>query len=204
MIRRRIDSAKEPAMSMNWFERYWMYTGVVAGLFLLSIVPLVVGAWSLPLLLVYLQLPIYMLHQLEEHYDDRFRRFVNEHVAGGRQALTTPAVVFINVPGVWGVNLIALYLAYFVDPGLGLIAIYLTLVNAVAHIVATIVVRSYNPGLVTALVLFLPVGTWGLVALSRVPGVTMSYHIVGLGIALLIHVAIIAHVKLRDHALAHA
>jgi hypothetical protein len=204
MIRRRIDSAKELAMSMDWFERYWMYTGVVAGLFLLSIVPLTVGAWSLPLLLVYLQLPIYMLHQLEEHYDDRFRRFVNEHVAGGRQALTTPAVVFINVPGVWGVNLIALYLAYFVDPGLGLIAIYLTLVNAVAHVVATIVLRGYNPGLVTALVLFLPVGTWGLVALSSLPSVTTSYHVIGLGIALLIHAAIIAHVKRREHALSMA
>jgi hypothetical protein len=203
MIRKRIDS-REPAMSMDWFERYWMYTGVVAGLFLLSIVPLVVGGWSLPLLLVYLQLPIYMLHQLEEHYDDRFRRFVNEHVAGGRQALTTPAVVFINVPGVWGVNLIALYLAYFVDPGLGLVAIYLTLVNAVAHVVSMIVLRCYNPGLVTAVVLFLPVGTWGLVALSRLPSVTMSYHVVGLGIAVLIHAAILAHVKMRVHTLSMA
>ena len=99
MIRERIDS-KEPAMSMDWFERNWMFTGVVAGLFLLSLVPLLAGGWSLPLILIYLQLPIYLFHQLEEHYDDRFRRFVNERVAGGRQALTTPAVVFINVPGV--------------------------------------------------------------------------------------------------------
>jgi hypothetical protein len=31
-------------MSMDWFERNWMFTGVVAGLFLLALVPLLVGA----------------------------------------------------------------------------------------------------------------------------------------------------------------
>jgi hypothetical protein len=189
---------------MDWFERYWMYTGVVAGLFLLALIPLLIGGWSLALLLVYLQLPIYLFHQLEEHYDDRFRRFVNDHIAGGLPALTTPAVVVINVPGVWGVNLIALYLAYFVDLGLGLIAVYLTLVNAVAHVVSGLVLRIYNPGLVTALLLFLPVGTWALVAVARASGVTAMHHIIGLAVAVLIHVAIVVHVKQRQRALSAA
>src|SRR5258708_27379235 len=69
------ESMQGAAMSMDWFERNWMFTGMVAGLFLLSLVPLLVGGWSLPLVLIYLQLPIYLFHQLEEHYDDRFRRF---------------------------------------------------------------------------------------------------------------------------------
>jgi Protein of unknown function with HXXEE motif len=178
-----------------------MYAGAIAGLFLLALIPLLVGAWSLPLLLIYLQLPIYLLHQVEEHHGDRFRQFVNDHIAGGREALTTPAVVFINVPGVWGVNLLALYLARFVDVGLGLIAVYLTLVNALAHVVSTIVLRCYNPGLVTALVLFLPIGSWALVVLTRTSGVTMTHQAIGLGIAVLIHAAILVHVKRRVHAL---
>jgi hypothetical protein len=188
-------------MSKDWFEHNWMYAGGLAGLFLLSLVPLVVAGWGVPLLLVYLQLVIYLLHQVEEHHLDRFRKFVNDHVAGGLPALTTPAVVFINVPGVWGVNLIALYLAYFVNIALGLIAVYLTLVNAVAHLVSTVVLRRYNPGLVTALVLFLPVGTWALVVIARAPGVTMTYHVIGLAVAVLIHAAIIVHVKQRQRAL---
>jgi hypothetical protein len=36
------------------------------------------------------------------------------------------------------------------------------------------------------------------------PSVTMSYHVVGLGIAVLIHAAILAHVKMRVHALSVA
>jgi hypothetical protein len=191
-------------MSKDWFEHNWMYAGGIAGLFLLALVPLVVGGWGLPLLLVYLQLVIYLVHQIEEHHLDRFRKFVNDHVAGGLQALTTPAVVFINVPGVWGVNLVALYLADFVDLGLGLIAVYLTLVNAVAHVVSTVVLRCYNPGLITALVLFVPIGTWALVVISRAPGVTTTYHVIGLVIAVLIHAAIIVHVKQRQHALSRA
>ena len=186
---------------MDWFARNWMYAGLVAGLFLLALVPLLVGAWSLPLLMVYLQLPIYLLHQVEEHHGDRFRQFVNDNIAGGLPALTTPAVVFINVPGVWGVNLLALYLARFVDLGLGLIAVCLTLVNAIAHVASTLVLRRYNPGLVTALVLFLPVGSWALVAIARAPGVTTTYHVIGLSIAVLIHAAILVHVKQRVRAL---
>ncbi len=191
-------------MAMDWFVRNWMNAGVVAGLFLLALVPLLVGAWSLPLLLIYLQLPIYMFHQLEEHHGDRFRQFVNDHIAGGLPALTTPAVVVINVPGVWGVNLVALYLARFVDLGLGLIAVYLTLVNVIAHVVSAIVLRGYNPGLGTALVLFLPFGTWALVVVGGTPGVTTTHHAIGLGIAVLIHAAIMVHVKLRVRALSAA
>lgn len=191
-------------MSTTWFYRNWFLAGTLAGLFLLAVLPVMSGGMSTALMLVYLQLPIYMLHQLEEHYDDRFRVFVNSHLAGGRDALTTPAVVFINVPGVWGVNLVSIYLARFVDIGLGLIGIYLTLVNVVAHLASAVVLRGYNPGLATAIVLFVPAGLWGLIAVSREPGVTVMHHVLGLGIAVLIHAAIMGHVKLRVRALSAA
>jgi hypothetical protein len=189
---------------MDWFMRNWMGAGLVAGLFLLALVPLLIGAWSLPLLLIYMQLVVYLLHQFEEHYEDRFRLFANLHVAHGLNALTTPAVVFINVPGVWGVILVSLYLARFVDVGLGLIAVYLVLVNTVAHVAASVVLRMYNPGLVTALVLFLPVGTWALLVISAVPGVTMTHQVIGFGVALAIHAGIMIYLKQRMRILSAA
>lgn len=189
-------------MTKDWFQHNWMYAGFVAGLFLFAIVPLLVTAWSLPLLLVYLLLPVYMVHQLEEHHDDRFRRWVNEVMFGGRDVLTTPAVVVINVVGVWAVDLAVVYLAAFVGLGLGLIAVYLTLVNGVIHIAAAVAKRAYNPGLVTSVVLFLPVGLWALVAISAAPGVGPADQAIGLGAALLVHAAIIVHVKRRAAAMA--
>jgi hypothetical protein len=55
---------------------------------------------GLVLALIYLQLPLYKLHQLEEHAGDRFRRFVKHRLAGGKDALTPRATLVINVVGV--------------------------------------------------------------------------------------------------------
>jgi hypothetical protein len=180
-----------------WFYANWMYAGLIAGLFLFAVLPLFGGAWSTALVAVYLQLPAYMIHQVEEHSGDRFRRFVNKEIARVPNALTTPAVVFINVPLVWGVDLVAIYLARFVSVGWGLIAIYLMLVNGVVHIIGGVVKREYNPGLVTGIVIFIPLSIWGLVAVAAAPGVTAAQHIVSLVLAILVHVGIVVYVVRR-------
>lgn len=175
---------------------YWVYGGFLAAFLLLGLMPVFSCFWDLPLILVYLQLPVYMLHQLEEHDDDRFRRFINNLIGGGREVLSKGAVFIINVPGVWGVNLLSILLAFSVDLGFGLIGVYLTLVNGLVHVAQAIRLRSYNPGLVSALVLFLPVGGLALAYVIRSESVTVGYHLLGLGCAILIHVAIIAWVGL--------
>jgi hypothetical protein len=181
----------------TWIFGNWMYAGLVASLFLLALTPLLYGIWDLALLLVYLHGPVYMLHQVEEHTADRFRRFVNQHVGHGTEALTTPALVWINIQGVWGVNLATLYLAWLVEVGFGLIAVYLMLINALAHIIAAVVVRGSNPGVVSAVALFLPLSLSTLWVFVRTPGAGLFDHTIGLTVAVLIHVAIIVHVRRR-------
>jgi Protein of unknown function with HXXEE motif len=183
-------------MVNQWFMRNWMYAGFIAGLFLFAIAPLLVGGWSLPLLLVFLQLPMYMMHQLEEHAGDRFRTFINAKMAKTPDALTTAAVIVINVPLVWGVDLVALYLADFVALGLGLIAVYLSVVNAVIHLAAA-GRFGYNPGLATGVFLFLPVGIWTIVVFAQTPGVGIGYHALALAIAIGVHIGIAVHVMRR-------
>ena len=95
------------------------------------------------------------------------------------------------------VDLISLYLAYFVRPGLGLIAIYLAVVNACVHVVSGMVQRAYNPGLVTALVLLLPAGSVGLWVMRQAQQATASDHMWGFGTALAIHVFIAIHIFRR-------
>jgi hypothetical protein len=184
-----------------WFYKNWMFAGLIAGLFLLAVLPLFAGQWSVAMVAVYLQLPAYMLHQVEEHAGDRFRRYINRNVAGVPDALTTVAVVVVNVPLVWGVDLAAIYLARFVAIGWGLIAVYLMLVNAVVHVVAAVAKRGYNPGLATAVALFLPLSIWGLVAVSAVPGVTIFQHAIGLGLAVVLHAGLAVHVMRRARRL---
>lgn len=181
---------------MHWLIKEWPYAALFAAVFLLLLLPFI-GALGLALTLVYLQLPLYMLHQFEEHDQDRFRKFANQTFAEGKDALTPVAVFVINSAGVWGIDLLALYLAFYVDLALGLVAIYLPVVNAVTHIVAALVLRRYNPGLWTALVLFLPIGLWALIVVSAASDATWMEQGMALGVAILVHAGIMGYVKAR-------
>jgi len=89
--------------------------------------PVLASGWPFPLLLIWLQLPIYMLHQYEEHHADRFRLFVNATIGRGKEVLSRFSVLVINIGGVWAVDAGAFGLAARVHIGLGLIAVYLSL-----------------------------------------------------------------------------
>jgi hypothetical protein len=177
--------------------RCWCYGGGLAGALLLALTPLIAAGWSRAMTLTFLTLPIYMLHQLEEHDDDRFRRFFNDTIAHGREGLTPLAVFVVNIFGVWCVIATAIYLAWAVSSGWGLIAVYLVAVNALVHLAHSVMFRRYNPGLATAAVLFVPLSgaaLWTIDAAGR-------YHAMGLVTALVLHAVIIIHVKRRLTAL---
>ena len=180
----------------------WVYGGFLAALMLLALTPLLASGWPLPLLLIWLQLPIYMLHQYEEHDDDRFRQFVNTIIGGGKEVLSRFDTFVINVGGVWVVDCISFWLAARVHLGLGLIAVYLSLVNSVGHCLQAIALRTYNPGLATSILLFIPLGSVTLWVLAGTGEVSLADHIIGLAAAFAIHAAIIVRVVTRKRQLA--
>ncbi|MEM7622231.1 MAG: hypothetical protein AAF235_03410 [Planctomycetota bacterium] len=84
---------------------------------------------------------------------------------------------------------VSLLLAAFVRPGRGLIAVYLTLVNAVAHLAAAARFRVPKPGLWTSIGPSVPAGIGGLLAINHAGEGDLAMHGVGLGAALAIHIA---------------
>jgi hypothetical protein len=185
--------SKQECPTQEWLNRHWVPAALCAAI--LFSLPILAQYWPPAWLLIFVMLPTYMFHQVEEHAGDRFRVFVNQHVFHGAEALTPLAVLWINLAGVWGVGLLSIYAATFLNIGWGLSMVYLVLVNAVAHIVAAVLWRTYNPGLWTALAMFVPLGTLALFEVARAPGVERTHHVVGIVVAIGIHAAIVVYTR---------
>ncbi|MEN0068615.1 MAG: HXXEE domain-containing protein [Myxococcota bacterium] len=111
----------------------------------------------------------YLIHQFEEHWIDlegnvyAFHASVNELLMGvfgldtGPGPLTPEGIFVINTSLVWLVGAIAVWRApHHRFPALAMASIIV--VNAIAHIGLGIVRLDYNPGLLTSLIVFLPIG----------------------------------------------
>jgi hypothetical protein len=170
---------------------HWVVAALLCPLVFAAIAPASLRFMPIESFATLALLPIYMAHQVEEHFSDRFRLWVNARA--GAEALTPAAVAVINLPGVWGVILAAFLLGGFTHPGWGMVAAYLAMVNALAHVAAAVALRGYNPGLVSAVALLLPAAA---IAFAVVPAAPI-HHAVGLAVALALHAAIALHVKAR-------
>lgn len=185
------------AWAFDWLVGRWQWpqAALFAAVFLLALVPLVAATAGEVLALVFLQLPIYMLHQWEEHTGDRFRLYANRMIGGGREVLTPSATFWINCLGVWGVDLLALYLTWLGLPTAGLVAGYLALVNAFLHLGPALARREYNPGLITAVTIFPLAGGWCVAVVGA--NVSLAGHLLAVGVAIGVHVLIVIHVVTR-------
>ncbi|KQZ99931.1 hypothetical protein ASD64_14110 [Mesorhizobium sp. Root157] len=181
---------------------YWMYGGFLAGIMILALMPILAHGWSTTFTAIFVLLPIYMLHQYEEHDGDRFRLYINRTIGNGAEVLTPAAVFVINIGAVWVLDVAVTYLAWSVDLGIGLAAVYLMLINAIVHMAGAIRSRSYNPGLVTAVVLFLPFSGYASWQIQISGAATTDDHIIGLLIGIAVHAIIVAYALCRRSALA--
>ncbi len=181
--------------------KYWVYGGFLAGLTLFALCPLILPAWPETLRLTFLALPIYMVHQYEEHDADRFRTWFNQTLGKGLELLTPVAVFVINIPVVWGFICIACYLCAFVNPGLGLIAIYMLLVNGIGHTAQAIISKRYNPGLGSSILVFLPFSIFGIVQFGELNAGGWRWNMIALAVSIISHVAIILYATARRRRL---
>ncbi len=190
----------------EWFLHNWSRAALPMALVLLALSPLLLDALGLAVWLVYLQLPVYMLHQYEEHSRGAFKEAINRMRADGREPFTDTNILWINVGLVWVTFLVLLYAARYIDLALGLVAPYGMLLNGLLHTGAGMRQRRSNPGLWTSLLLFLPVGAGSIYAIGRIAGASVGEHLLGLGggIALHLIVKVIVGLTVRRSAAAGA
>ena len=78
----------------------WFYAGATAAAFMLALIPLLWRSWDGILLATFLQLPFYMVHQVEEYHRDQFRTLLNTELGGGREVLTPGFALLVNLGGI--------------------------------------------------------------------------------------------------------
>ncbi|MEP9378860.1 HXXEE domain-containing protein [Aquabacter sp. CN5-332] len=141
-----------------------------------------ISRWQDMAWLTWLGVAAYLLHQFEEHGIDLFGHsyaFRGEAcmVLGFRDAVSCPVpfsyITAVNVVSVWGAGLIAA-LAAPRRPLIGLSFFAIPFVNLFAHLGPMLMQRHYNPGLLSAVLVFLPLSVWALLVAVRRYGAGMS------------------------------
>jgi hypothetical protein len=156
------------------------------------------------LFLIWLQFPIYLIHEFEEHvFPGKFREFINKEVFHSPRddaPLTVPAVFWINILAIWILFPLGAILAQNVNPEYGLLLPVFGLFNATLHILMGLIKRKYNPGLMVSLCLNYPTGIYTLYVLCQ----EGFLHATSITIALLVtffaHALIILSVMHRRRA----
>ncbi len=143
---------------------------------------------------VWIQIPIYFLHQFEEHgWPGGFQHFANQklfHSRNENAPFNSTNIFWINFSLIWVLfPLVALY-AQYINPDAGVFLPIFSLLNAATHILALILKRQYNPGLITATFLMIP---FGIAALILSPWVHWANMFIAFAAALFIHLAIVLY-----------
>jgi len=101
----------------------------------------------------YVNIPLYLFHQTEEHFwPGGFKHYVNQvvnHLPEGKETLTDIKVFWVNILLVW-VAFVVFGVLTVVNLGFGLLIIVFSIINCLTHIVEAIRHREWNPGLVMA------------------------------------------------------
>ena len=201
-----------PLGQHDFLTQHWMKVGTFMAPFLILIAlcfldkstQLDARAVSLVLLV------IYIIHQFEEHWVDiygrtyAFKPNLNEFLSGllglsdMQEFMSDTSVFVINTSLVWLVAALAIWRGpQHVFAALCMASI--VVVNAISHIGAALIAGSYNPGLLTGVVLFIPVGIGAYVWLGRVSKPPLRIIAASLAWGLVAHVLMISGVLAMYH-----
>ena len=174
----------------EWFERYWSWAGLGAGIVLALLLfftdflrsRLDVSRWRDPVWIAWAATLAYLLHNFEEFGIDALGRAFHFPLGicqrFGYPSLETCPIplsffVAVNIPLIW----IALPVAALwcrSNPAVGLTGSGLLLGNAIAHVGVLLAGAGYSSGTLTAALIFLPLSIWTFVTFFG-PGKLLRY-----------------------------
>jgi len=170
-----------------WLEEQWPKSTIFLALYGALFLLLFAADEGAALLLLWLQLPVYWLHQFEEYvYPGGFVAVFNTQMLGSSRTdwpLTKRESLWINLPLIYVAFPLAAILAGSAGLAWGLWIAYFSVLNALSH-VGMAFRLGYNPGLVVSLLLNIPVGAFTIWYFATNDLVSGSTHLVSLLVSL--------------------
>ncbi len=150
---------------MPWLYDNWMKATPFLALYSTILIWLYVKEQNYPLFLIWLQTPIYWIHEFKEYVcPGGFLDFFNRGPLGSKRGdypLTKAGSFWINIPLVYILMPMSGLVAHIFGIEWGLWTAYFSFLNAFAHVVMFFVFGcKYNPGLVISILLNIPVGAY--------------------------------------------
>ena len=187
-------------MVFKWLYMNWAKLCLILSVVTTLMVFLVVGTSNVVLFFIFIQIPVYLLHQFEEHaWPGGFKNYINQRVFKANSTdypLSDVNVFWVNIPIIWILMPIFAGLSYS-NLFFGLWIPYFAVINSLTHVIAAVIKREYNPGLVVSLVLGIPIGIYTLGIFYSLISVPLLFTLLSILAAVLMHLMLIIFIRRR-------
>ncbi len=182
---------------INWLYDNWAKLSLFLAVIATVLIYIFINPHNLPLFLIWLQLPIYLLHQFEEHNWNGFKNYVNRtifKVKEGDFPLNDKIIFWVNIPIVWILIPIFSCLSS-VNIMFGLWIPYFAVLNSLSHVVVSARTREYNPGLLISLILGIPIGIYALIIFYSYINVPVLISAISIFFAVVLHIIVFGIIR---------
>jgi hypothetical protein len=150
---------------ISWLYTNWAKLSLFLAVIVTVLIYIFINPHNLLLFLIWIQFPIYLLHQFEEHNWNGFKNYINRNVFKVKEGdfpLNDKIIFWVNIPIVW--ILIPIFSGLSsANIMFGLWIPYFAVFNSLSHLIVSLRNREYNPGLLVSLILGIPVGIYALI-----------------------------------------
>ncbi|MGR3291037.1 MAG: HXXEE domain-containing protein [Paracoccaceae bacterium] len=181
---------------IKWLEKNWPNTTVFLAIYVTVLLVLFLFESNFALFLIWIQTPVYFLHQFEEYvFPGGFKKFFNTSVLGSDDPdfpMTDAFSMWINVPLIFIAFPVSAILAGQMDISISIWTAYFSIVNALSHL-GMFAIHRYNPGFVVSLLVNIPVGLYTVGYFISHDIISLNSHIIGFTIAVSIQAALLVY-----------
>ena len=184
---------------VKWLYKNWAKLSVLLAIVLTIFIIIFIKLENIVLFLIWIQIPIYLLHQFEDHAWNGFKNYINVKVfkvQEGNFPLNEKNIFWINIPIIWILMPIFAGLSS-INIMFGLWIPYFAVFNSLSHVIFSIRNWEYNPGLIVSLILGIPVGTYTLIIFYTYITVPLIISIISIFFALLLHIMIFGYIRMN-------